>query len=534
MRNVTNQPHVNLTGAVCNNLTIDPSASLTIDPGQALRISSSLANNGSLTIESSGLTSSGSLIVSGTSAGNVTYNRQMRTEANDGDYHYFSSPVSSNSATNSTKVNAVWQWNEVTGVWSTLDMSALQSGIGYNLDQTAASDGLISFTGPIVLTDPIVINATSPYNDAINGTELNYNSRTFVQGDGHSGITRDYSDILYGGGGWNMLGNPYTSSILVSDFITANSTHFDPNYVAVYLYDGTSTGHTMYYYIGSPTGWIGAEELISQTHVQVGQGFFVLAMNDYSTFTFNKNMQDHSTGALMLKSGGAKDRWPGLQLKVKSGENENMTTIIFNEDMTVGLDPGYDVGLMSYGPGAGIYTALVEDNGINFTRQALPVNGSVKNIIPVGIDFENGGKITFSADVEPLRNYKFWLEDRMTGIVTDLGTKTYSVTLPAKTYGTGRFFVYVAAGRSIRPRTDNANLLDIRIWSSQDRQVNIQGVVSERATCEVYDTFGHKIFETRLTDGGYNSFNMPSAGKGVYLVKVSDGLKVITVRVVFL
>ena len=63
--------------------------------------------------------------------------------------------------------------------------------------------------------------------------------------------------------------------------------------------------------------------------------------------------------------------------------------------MTVGLDPGYDIGLMSYGPGAGIYTALVEDNGINFTRQALPVNGSVKNIIPVGIDFEKGGKVTF-------------------------------------------------------------------------------------------------------------------------------------------
>ena len=414
-----------------------------------------------------------------------------------------------------------------------LDMTALQSGIGYNLDQTAASDGLISFTGPIVLTDPIIINATSPYNDAIDGTELNYNSRTLFRVT----VIQELPEITLIFCMAEEDGICLVIHILprsVSDFITANSTHFDPNYVAVYLYDGTSTGHTMYYYIGSPTGWIGAEELISQTHVQVGQGFFVLAMNDYSTFTFNKNMQDHSTGALMLKSGGAKDRWPGLQLKVKSGENENMTTIIFNEDMTVGLDPGYDVGLMSYGPGAGIYTALVEDNGINFTRQALPVNGSVKNIIPVGIDFENGGKITFSADVEPLRNYKFWLEDRMTGIVTDLGTKTYSVTLPAKTYGTGRFFVYVAAGRSIRPRTDNANLLDIRIWSSQDRQVNIQGVVSERATCEVYDTFGHKIFETRLTDGGYNSFNMPSAGKGVYLVKVSDGDKIRTQKVVFL
>ena len=202
--------------------------------------------------------------------------------------------------------------------------------------------------------------------------------------------------------------------------------------------------------------------------------------------------------------------------------------------MTLGLDPGYDVGLMTYNPGAGIYSALVDDNGINFTRQALPVNGSVKNIIPVGIDFEAGGKVTFSADVEPFRSYKFWFEDRITGIFTDLGTNSYTVTLPAKTYGTGRFFVHVAAGRSIRPRTSQANLQDIRIWASQDRQVNIQGVVSDRSTCEVYDTFGNKIFEINLTGRDYNSFNMPLAGKGVYIVKITDGLKVFTSKVVFL
>ncbi len=54
---------------------------------------------------------------------------------------------------------------------------------------------------------------------------------------------------------------------------------------------------------------------------------------------------------------------------------ENMTDIIFDKDMTVGLDPGYDIGQLSTGPSVEIYTALVADNGINFARQALPVNG---------------------------------------------------------------------------------------------------------------------------------------------------------------
>ena len=34
--------------------------------------------------------------------------------------------------------------------------------------------------------------------------------------------------------------------------------------------------------------------------------------------------------------------------------------------MSIGLDPGYDVGLMSSGADVDIYTALVKDNGINF------------------------------------------------------------------------------------------------------------------------------------------------------------------------
>ena len=152
----------------------------------------------------------------------------------------------------------------------------------------------------------------------------------------------------------------------------------------------------------------------------------------------------------------------------------------------------------------------------------------------MGIDFEKGGSVTFSADIEPLRNYKFWLEDRMTGILTDLSANTYTVTLPAKTYGTGRFFVYVAAGRSIQPRTNGVNLLEIRIWASNNKQVNIQGSVSEKAICEVFDTWGHKIFETKLVDGDLNTFIISSAKNGVYLVKVTDGIKVVSQKVVLL
>jgi hypothetical protein len=50
----------------------------------------------------------------------------------------------------------------------------------------------------------------------------------------------------------------------------------------------------------------------------------------------------------------------------------------------------------------------------------------------VGIDFEKGGEVTFSADVEPLRNFKFILEDRETNTFTELNSAGYTVNLPLK------------------------------------------------------------------------------------------------------
>ncbi len=62
-------PHVNISNAVCNNLTIDPTTGLVINAGQSLTINGALSNNGTFTIKSTGLNSSGSLIVNGTSSG---------------------------------------------------------------------------------------------------------------------------------------------------------------------------------------------------------------------------------------------------------------------------------------------------------------------------------------------------------------------------------------------------------------------------------------------------------------------------------
>lgn len=505
---------------ICKSLTIEPAASITIETGGTLTV-------GEVIINSAGTINSGSLIVNGTlttGSGSVpiTYNRFTPTGLQ---WHYATSPVSSAALPSGT----FYRYNEVTDAWDLT--TSHSSGIGYLL----RTDGTnITFTGSLFNSD-LGVPVTSPYsyNDFIDGSELNYDNRAFVQSsdNSHSGEV-NRSLINYGGGGWNLLGNPYTSSLSVASFIAENyssnpsESQFDPNYVALYLYDGSN-----YYYVSNSTGWPSGTEL-DQDYVQAGQGFFVLAMNDGAMFSFKRNMQRHNNDAELLKSARTNNRWPGFQLKINEGGNESITTVVFNEEMTVGLDPGYDIGLMNSSDMA-IYTALVKDNGINFARQALPINGCSKNVIPIGIDYSKGGRVTFSAEIEPLRNLNFILEDRDFGVFTDLKSNKYTVTIPAKTCGTGRFFIHVTAGRSTRPLINEAKPNNLRIWGSHNYVINIQGPVSEKAICEVYDLGGHKLYEIKLTDIEFNTFSIPSQKSSVCLVKVTDGLNIVTSKVVF-
>ena len=507
-----------VTPLTYSNLILSGSDVKTIAAGREVTVSNAFTTNNLLTIESSGLNSTGSLIVNGSSTGNVTFRRQLHMEGTDyaGDYHYVASPVASNTNANIGKLTSVWRWDEdrSTGnCWVDLSQAftAYASGRGYNLDQTSSSDGKIEFNGTVVTTG-FSVTATSPYLNPFDGSS--YDGRQFAP-------LRDGS-THWGGGGWNMLGNPFTSAMETSAFIDANTSSFDPNYLAVFIYDGSVGEHGTFY--------------SDMPYIQAGQGFFVMAMNNNVPFSFtpgSAGMQRHSTSAIMLKSSSSGESWPGLKLKVRYGENESSTSVSYNENMTAGLDPGYDIGLLSTSPDVEIYTTLVLDNGVNFARQALPLSNYEENIVPVGIISEKGGHITFSADVIPIDNHKFYLEDRETGIFTDLNKDNYTALLSPKTNGTGRFFIQTSSRRMMRSATGDENVLLLRIWASK-KEIHIEGEVSENAVCTVFDIQGRKCKEIKLTDAANNIITLPLSIKGVYVVKVTDGVRVSTQRVMIL
>lgn len=538
-----------------DQVTVEAGGGVTVLPGVVL------TNTGTaddFTIRATSA-SAGSLIVPGSFSGKVTHQVQLRSPPEGGDCHYFSPPVSGETiagfiAGNScgmpamSKVTGVWHWEEPLGDWQELTASpgaVFTPGRGYNLAQDPGffNDGLFSFRGWPV--SEVTVAATSPYADMVGPTATrdDYDHRLRVPGR-----------IAYenwGGGGWNLLGNPFNAALLIADpleggddltfgdeFLEVNGGAFDPNYQAVYVYDGETDA---YRFIGHNTGgWDEPVAGAAMGAVPPGQGFFILAMNNASVFHFTPEMQVHAFN-LPLKSAeapasidlsqaskpppytlhakaaqspafslsqalpqaradsspqparqantftlpqkttgspasgapsqastappfmpqakashksawihpgkpsesapntspqnaGQSPTWPGIRLFVRSGSREASTLVVFNESMTNGLDPGYDIGLMSNGHDPEIFTSLVGDNGNWFARQALPLtyieggkqviydemgcdealwgkgiggqymsDGSSYNsaihAIPIGVNSHKGGPLTFTAEI---------------------------------------------------------------------------------------------------------------------------------------
>lgn len=532
------------TLAESNNMTIGSGASLTVNADQRLTINGTLTNNGSIMIESSLVDSNGSLIVIGSPSGTgtVSYRRFLREGDDTGDKHLLSSPVGGQDITEfiaayDAKIDNVRTWDEFGGTWTAITADDFISGKGYNIYQADDSDGEFIFTGSLVNTASFV--ATSPfrlaYLDRLPDAYAANPVQTYWTTD--RGYISD-AWVNWGGGGWNLLGNPFTSAMNADLFITDNTLDFDPYYQALYVYDGKN-GY--YRYVASVVpgydqqgqeGFIQGGSFGSQ--VQAGQGFMVMANNNGVEFNFNSSMQVHNTALTLLKSAATEDPWPGMKLKVKWDEKENMTTIVFDGNMNVGLDPGYDVGQLTARPEVEIYTALVgKDKGVNLARQALPVAGADTLAIPVGIDCYAGAEVTFSAVTVPLGDKRFWLEDRTTGVFTDLTTKSYSVTIPERTFGTGRFYILASANTPTGINSPEAEETGVRIWIAMDKII-IKGDVSNRAVCELYDLQGNRILENRLADSELNTVDIPTGLHGVLFVRVIDGMKVFTRKVAVL
>lgn len=244
---------------------------------------------------------------------------------------------------------------------------------------------------------------------------------------------------------WNALGNPYTSAIKIKGddgFLTKNQSSMDPSFSGVYIWDHTQGHYVVITQAGYAFPAPGGETELDQDNIAVGQGFVVKAKAN-GTVIFDSLMQEHAS-----VSGGIASQtfnsWPAIRITVTDDKNKSSTVVTFNNEMKKDLDPAFDAGMFKMNEGIDLYTHLLDDNGVDFAVQCLPLNDYETFRIPLGLDYPAGGLVQFTAETVDLpEGMEFYIEDKTTGALSRIDSdKTgYSVTLPSQFKGTGRFYL---------------------------------------------------------------------------------------------
>ena len=484
--------------ATMDNLTILSDGTLTLAPTTCLTVNNAVSNAntaGSGLVVKSSAAGTGSLIASSLSiSGNATAERWLSA----GKWNLVSSPViqsvsgflAANSAIASNgSYRSMMDFNANQAAWSPLFVNGANNGSvgmgkGYAM-HVAPTNGAVTASGSLQ-AGTITISGLKP-------------------------------------GSWNCIGNPFTSaigvndeSITTEDFLTYNvfnNANLDPSYGAIYISEKAddSSNKPGGYSIISNVPLTSASNSIPQ-----GQAFMVKLKPGATSVTFRKSMQLHSP-ALALKAGAIV--WPTIKLTATIGGLAAESIIAFNDLMTLGRDPTYDVGCMKIDNDLSLYSRLVEDDGEPFATQSLPGNNISTLVIPLGLESVSGGPVVFSSESLGLpSNCKVILEDKVTNTFTDLQSGTYKVTVAANSNIPNRFQLRTG----VLTTDPGPKVGDLIAYLFSNTEIRVEGDVTASAVADLYDTLGRKVLTQKLNPGGLNIVTTSSVSSGMYLLKVVD------------
>lgn len=320
---------------------------------------------------------------------------------------------------------------------------------------------------------------------------------------------------------WNLVGNPFPAYLDVQAFLNhevspgiTNLSLLSETIAAIYGYDGDDSDGSL---------WTITNLISGPPRIAPGQGFFLSSKLAASQLQFTDAMQIEGEADDDFIAGRfSSSNTTGFNLKLQGADQQHSTRIYFNENATLGLDPGYDAA--HYGnqaPAFSLYSHLVEGNtGFPMAIQTLNSPELSELSIPLGINASQGNALTISledATFSPTVNV--FLEDNQNNSFTLLNTTAYVFTPQSNLNGTGRFFLHFQNNVLDTPASILQGLSIYTLRAQQ--QIVIQGQLSKDTVFKLYDINGRLINHSALNENQQAQYIDTSyLSAGVYVVHV--------------
>jgi hypothetical protein len=410
------------------SLKVNSGASLTIPAGHYIEVSGILVNEGLFTVEDKGTLHQ---IQNVNNVGNITYKRTA-THVHRLDYIYWSSPVVNFNISSIIGSSSRFFWNPVNpngngsvGNWVQYTNGSMETAKGY------------------------IVRAPNSYPTQQQNPQGSSVTTQFV-GVPHNGtisIPVSRGNVVPGlNDNYNLVGNPYPSSLDIYDFLIENSqtnpildgsvrlwTHgnapqqgaqnpFYGNFT--YNYDPND------YLVINLTG--GSNGILSLNTIGAGQGFFVI-MNDGSTATqsivFNNSMRRKEGNDIFFRMAPQAQTFERHRIwldLINSNMNVSRTLIGYISDATNDKDALFDASQVVENNGFHLYTHD-ENHDMCIQGRALPF--VPEDTVPLGVNVPQTGSYKIAiGEVDGLfenANQAIFLEDFETGIIHNLRQAPY-------------------------------------------------------------------------------------------------------------
>ena len=256
-----------------------------------------------------------------------------------------------------------------------------------------------------------------------------------------------------------------------------------------------------------------------------GQGFFVPSKAGGGSVDFTNDMRRTGSSQDFIPTRSSSPLNIALaKLNLNSDTNVFSTDIYFIDNVTRGLDSGYDTGAFG-GSAKGIYTNLVENhNGVEYAIQSLPYEDLNDVVVPLGIKADQGVQIALGLDPNSNmpENINIYLEDSFENTWTLLNTSDYVLTPTVNLNDTGRFFVHFTTSTLA---VDENTLNGLQIYVAKDtKTIFVKGQLINDSTVVIYDIQGRKVLENQLNSSHTtNEIEANNLSAGLYIIKLQQG-----------
>lgn len=489
--------------AECKNMTIDAGSHVWIEPAKYLTIHNNFNQNGDLVLQS-GTAGNASLITNGA----VSYGAgttQSDLYLTGSNWHYITSPITNANAMlfNFTpefywydeSTADAWLGDNFSGTmgWTLYPSGVMPTGLGYAYRDLNATRN-VSFVGQHNNGDQ-TINLTFTDNFSTPDSAV-FN-------------------------GWNLVGNPYPSSLNWNDE-SISKTNID-NAIYVYDDDGSASYNNYRYYVaGTPNSPYPSIALNQGTcYIPPMQAFYVRANATGASVQMSNTARAHSDAEFFknLKV----DETDRIILELEKEGVTDQAAVRFIPVATEGYDGEFDAFKL--------YSTSAQVPQIYFTKENqmhMAVNtlsGIYDGLtVPVGVKAGTAGEYHITIPELNLKDgVSAYFEDLELGTITEITNDfSYSIYLESG-HVQGRFQIVFSLGKSVSAQREN---LGVNIYSHTNNvylQVEPDYIGS---FVEIYNFVGQKIYQDYLIST--NTQIPMQAVSGNYLVKLTNGKTVIT------